>query len=81
MATDLELARAGLRALREERDRFEAAVQRGLGQQVSQASQAELVARIDELTAADQDLAEKLAHAEADRYGLRPQLTPRPRTT
>ncbi|MFI6697481.1 DUF6262 family protein [Streptomyces sp. NPDC050509] len=75
MATDLELARAELRALREERDRLKAAVQRGLGQQVGQAGHAELVARINELTATNQALADKLTRAEADRDGLQPALT------
>jgi integrase len=75
MATDLELARAEIRALRQERDRLTLAVQRGLGQQVAQAGQAQLVGRINELTAANQKLIGELTHAEADRDGLRATLT------
>lgn len=72
---DLNCLEFDNRALREERDRLKAAVQRGLGQQVGQASPAELVSRIDELTAANQELADKLARAEADRDGLQSALT------
>ncbi|MGW6769667.1 hypothetical protein ACWGBX_04530 [Streptomyces sp. NPDC055037] len=74
-ATDLELARAELRALREERDRLKATVQRGLGQQVGQAGNAELITRINELTAANQELGIKPARAEANRDGLQSGLT------
>jgi hypothetical protein len=74
-ATDLELARAELRALREERDRLKAAVQRSLGQQVDQAGHAELVTRINELTAANRELVGGLVRAEADRDGRRIALT------
>ncbi|MFD7288728.1 hypothetical protein [Streptomyces sp. NPDC059863] len=73
--TDLELARAELRALREERDRLKAAVQRGLGQQVGQAGHAEPITRINELTAAHQELGIKPARAEADRDGRQSALT------
>ncbi|MGW4217397.1 DUF6262 family protein [Streptomyces bacillaris] len=75
LSTDLELARVEVRSLREERDRLKAAVQRGLGQQVAQAGQADLVARIDELTAANQGLADQLAQAEAHRHSLQAVLT------
>ncbi|WP_331733603.1 DUF6262 family protein (plasmid) [Embleya sp. NBC_00888] len=49
VATDFELIRAELRAVRAERDALKAAVQRSLGRQVDQAGSAELVARIREL--------------------------------
>ncbi|GAA0930910.1 MULTISPECIES: DUF6262 family protein [Streptomyces violaceusniger group] len=75
IATDLELARSELRTLREERDRLKAAVQRSLGQQVGQTTQTELVARIDELTTANQNLASKLSRTETDRDRLQNQLT------
>ena len=52
-----------------------AAVQRGLGQQVGQARHAELLARINELTAAHQELAGKPAPSEADRDRLQFPLT------
>jgi hypothetical protein len=75
MAPDLELACAELRSLREQRDRLKAAVQRGLGQQVGRAVHAELVSRINELTAAYQALADALTRVEADRDVLRTALT------
>ncbi|WP_311137227.1 hypothetical protein [Streptomyces sp. I6] len=80
VATDLELARAELRALREERDQLKAAVQRGLGQRVGRAGHAELVSRINELTAANQALADKLTAPRPTRTACGPR-SPRPRTT
>jgi chromosome segregation ATPase len=63
-----------LEHVREVRDRLKAKVQRGLGQQVGQAGHAELVTRINELTAANQELAHKLTRAETDRDGLQTAL-------
>lgn len=75
LTTDLALARTELRALRDDRNRLKNAIQRGLGQQVTQASHAELIARINELTAANQKLAGELARTEADRDRLQVTLT------
>ena len=50
LATDLELTRAELRRIRDERDRLKAKVQRRLGHQVAQAGTTELAARIRDLT-------------------------------
>ena len=51
LATDLEITRAELRRVRDERDRLKTKVQRGLGHQVSQAGTTELATRIRDLTA------------------------------
>jgi hypothetical protein len=61
LQTDLELARADNARLRTERDRLKAAVQRGLGQQVNQLVAKDLVARVDELTHANQQLTTEVA--------------------
>ncbi|WSA65803.1 DUF6262 family protein [Streptomyces sp. NBC_01800] len=74
LAIDLELNRAELRKLREERDRLKAAVQRGLGQQVQQAPVAELVARIQELTTQLQQRDSELTAARAEADTLRAEL-------
>lgn len=74
LATDLELARAELSAVREERDRLKGAVQRHLGQQLHQSGAKGLAVRINELQAANKDLKEQLAASEADRQGLRDAL-------
>lgn len=49
LAVDLEFTRAELKRVREERDRLKAKVQRGLGQQIDQAGNADLERRIREL--------------------------------
>lgn len=70
LATDLELARAELAVVREERGRLKDAVQRHLGQQLHQTGAKDLAARINELQATNKDLEIRLAEAEADRRGL-----------
>ncbi|MGR8007628.1 DUF6262 family protein [Streptomyces hypolithicus] len=74
LATDLELARAELAAVRGERDGLKDAVQRHLGQQLHQSGAKDLAARINELQAANKDLEGRLAASEADRQGLRDAL-------
>ncbi|MET7852683.1 DUF6262 family protein [Streptomyces avermitilis] len=74
LATDLQLARAELAAVRDERDRLKEAVQRHLGQQLHQTGAKDLTARINELQAADKDLEKRLAASEADRRGLQDAL-------
>ncbi|MFJ2258597.1 DUF6262 family protein [Streptomyces sp. NPDC087844] len=74
LATDLKSARAQVRALTEERDRLRAAVQRSLGERVDAVSAKDLVARIQELTVANQHLAAKLARSEADARILQTEL-------
>ncbi|MEU2736755.1 DUF6262 family protein [Streptomyces sp. NPDC007095] len=74
LTTDLEFARAQVRALTEERDRLRAAVQRSLGERVDAVSTKDLVARIQELTVGNQQLAAKLAQAEADGRSLQTEL-------
>jgi chromosome segregation ATPase len=69
LTTDLELTRAELRKIRDERDRLKAKVQRGLGQQVDQTGSAELVTRINELlsTLQQRDIDLTSSRAEATR--------------
>lgn len=88
LATDLELSKQQVTALRAERDQLKAALQRQLGQQLDQVGAADLVARVDELTrqhaelTADRDilqrqkveLGERLAEAEDDLAAARSSL-------
>ncbi|MGW3926491.1 DUF6262 family protein [Streptomyces microflavus] len=74
LATDLQLARAELATVREERDRLKEAVQRHLGQQLHQAGAKELAARVNELQEVKKDLEKRLADSEAGRQGLREAL-------
>ncbi|MFE9381121.1 DUF6262 family protein [Streptomyces sp. NPDC006855] len=74
LATDLELARAELAAVREERDRLKDAVQRHLGQQLHQAGAKDLAARVSELQETNNDLEGRLAASEVDRRGLQNAL-------
>lgn len=74
LATDLEFARAQVRTLTEERDRLRAAVQRSLGERVDAVSAKDLLARVQELSIANQRLAAELARAEADRDSLQDDL-------
>jgi chromosome segregation ATPase len=70
LATDLEITRAELRRVRDERDRLRTKVQRGLGHQVSQAGTAELAARIKDLTARLEQQDTELVQARAQITGL-----------
>ncbi|MFC9181562.1 DUF6262 family protein [Streptomyces globisporus] len=88
LATDLELSKQQVTALRAERDQLKAALQRQLGQQLDQVGAADLVARVDELTrqhaelTAERDilqrqkveLGERLAEAEDDLAAARSSL-------
>ncbi|WP_330296077.1 DUF6262 family protein [Streptomyces sp. NBC_00503] len=74
LATDLEFARAQVRALTEERDRLRAAMQRNLGEQVNVLASKDLVARVQELTVANQQLTAAMAQAEADRNDILAEL-------
>lgn len=74
LATDLEFARVQVRALIEERDRLRTAVQRNLGEQVNTLASKDLVARVQELTVANQQLAAAMAQAEASRNDLLAEL-------
>jgi len=74
LAVDLELARAELRGLRQERDRLKAKVQRGLGQQIDQAGNVELERRLRELGDQLQQGGAALAEARAERDELLAKL-------
>ncbi len=75
LQTDLELARADNARLRTERDRLKRAVQRGLGHQLNQLAAKDLVARVDELTHANQQLITELSRLRTDNQGLSRRLT------
>jgi hypothetical protein len=72
--TDLELARAEIRALREERDRLKGVLQRNLGQQLDQVASKDLIARIDELTTHNHALTSHLGQARAENSELQRRL-------
>ncbi|WP_329529320.1 DUF6262 family protein [Streptomyces sp. NBC_01462] len=74
LATDLELARAELAAVRDERAQLKEAVQRHLGHQLHQTGAKELSARVDELQAANKELEQRLRASAADRQGLQDAL-------
>jgi seryl-tRNA synthetase len=75
LTTDLELTRAELRRVREDRDKLKGAVQRALGQQVDQAGSTDLIARINELTTQLQHRDEALAAVTTVRDQLQTALT------
>ncbi|MEU9606351.1 DUF6262 family protein [Streptomyces sp. NPDC048057] len=74
LATDLALAREENKALRQERDRLKAAVQRGLGAQLDQSGTKELNQRVSELLAASERLAAERDEARGERDALRAKL-------
>ncbi|MFF1738043.1 MULTISPECIES: DUF6262 family protein [unclassified Streptomyces] len=74
LAVDLELARAEVRTVRQERDRLKEAMRRNLGQQLDQAGVGDLTARINELLAANQQLEDQVAAANAERDKLETDL-------
>ncbi|MEU8482310.1 DUF6262 family protein [Streptomyces sp. NPDC048641] len=74
LRTDLELFRTEIRALREERDKLKAVLQRSLGQQLDQAVTKDLVARIDELTSHNHELTTQLQQVQQDNTQLQLRL-------
>ncbi|WP_151482097.1 DUF6262 family protein [Streptomyces albicerus] len=72
--TDLELARAEIRALREERDHLKGVLQRNLGQQLDQVASKDLVVRIDELTTHNHELTARFNQAQAESGELQRRL-------
>jgi seryl-tRNA synthetase len=75
LAVDLELARAELKRVREDRDRLKAKVQRGLGQQIDQSGNIELERRIRKLGSELQQRDAALAEVRADRDELQGKLS------
>ena len=73
-ASDLELARAGNRELRQERDQLKAALQRALGHQLDQAENAGLAVRVADLTQACQRLTVERDQARAENSELQRRL-------
>ncbi|WP_406102467.1 DUF6262 family protein [Streptomyces canus] len=72
---EVQITREDNRRLREEVDRLKAAVRRSLGQQIDQVGAADLGARVDELTAANQRLEGELAQEKARAEELQGRLT------
>lgn len=75
LATDLELAREQIKQLRTERDQLRDNLRLQLGHQLDQLSSKSLIERIDELTAANQHLADQHRQATADNQQLREQVS------
>lgn len=75
LSADLEMARAEIKALREERDRLKKAVQRSLGAQLEQSGTKELTERVNELLTATERLAAERDEARAERDDLTRKLT------
>jgi chromosome segregation ATPase len=75
LAVDLELTRTALRRVRDERDRLKVKVQRGLGQQIDQAGNADQERRIRELGDKLQQRDAALAEVRAERNGLQEKLS------
>lgn len=74
LATDLELARAQVRALREERDSLKRAVQRDLGARLDQQGVRSATQQIGDLQAEVQTVKDELAAAHAENAALKRQL-------
>lgn len=74
LATDLELSKQQVSALRTERDQLKAALQRQLGHQLDQVGAADLVARVDELTRQHEELTAERDALRRDKAVLEEQL-------
>ncbi|MFI5642724.1 DUF6262 family protein [Streptomyces goshikiensis] len=74
LAVDLELARAEMRNLREERDKLKDVVRRNLGRQLEQAGSNDAAARVQELLAANQQLEKRLSAALTELQEAREKL-------
>jgi uncharacterized protein YoxC len=71
---ELDLARQETRQLRADRDRLNTAVRHQLGQQLDTLAAADLAARVDELTQSSQQLADQLQQRTAENTALRERL-------
>ncbi len=74
LRTDLELSRAEVRALRQERDKLRTALQRNLGHQLDHTAAKDLIERIDELTRQNQQLSSERDEATQRCQQLEQQL-------
>jgi cell division protein FtsB len=73
--TDLALAREEIARLRTDNTRLRHNAQRLLGQQLEQATNGDLLARVDHLVAENRSLTEKLRATSRDNGNLRKQIT------
>lgn len=72
---DLALARAEITRLRAERDQQHQQLRLALGVRLDNLAKADLLARLDELTAANSDLSAALTQAQADNHTLSTRVT------
>ncbi|MEU1122406.1 DUF6262 family protein [Streptomyces sp. NPDC005899] len=75
LATDLELSKQQVSALRAERDQLKAALQRQLGHQLDQVGNADLVARVDELTRQHEEITAERDVLQRDKADLEERLS------
>jgi chromosome segregation ATPase len=74
LATDLQLAREQIKQLRAERDKLREHIRLQLSQQLEEISSKTLIERIDELTIANQRLADQHRQADVDNRQLRARI-------
>jgi len=74
LRTDLAMARDEIARLRSDNTKLRHSAQRLLGQQLEQATNGDLVARVDELVAENESLTEKLRTTARDNSNLRKQI-------
>jgi predicted nuclease with TOPRIM domain len=75
LRTDLAMAREEISRLREDNDKLRRNTRRLLGQQLEQAVDGDLLARVDRLVAENHSLTEKLRASTRDNGQLRKQIT------
>lgn len=73
--TDLALARAEIKSLRAEREQHQHQLRLALGARMDNLAKADLVARVDELTQANTELAASVAQHLSDNQTLRARIT------
>ena len=75
LRTDLALARAEITRLRAERDQHHQQIRLALGSRLDDIAKADLVARVDELTRHNTELATATTHLRADNQALQARIT------
>jgi len=73
--TDLALARAEIKSLRAEREQHQRQLRLALGARMDNLAKTDLVARVDELTQANTELAASVAQHLSDNQALRARIT------
>ncbi|MGH2500791.1 MAG: DUF6262 family protein [Candidatus Limnocylindria bacterium] len=75
LATDLALARTEITRLRAERQQHQQQLQRALGSKMDNIAKADLLARVDELSRHNAELAAAAAQQQSDNESLRARIT------